>query len=102
MSGVERLAGLAAREEAAVASRRWTELLEIQDEQRAVLDALPRELPSGAQPVLELALSRIGTTQRALFAALAETKGTIERLRSGRRAVGAYATRSRSGLETEA
>jgi hypothetical protein len=81
---------LAAREEAAVAGRRWDELLEIQAERRRVLDSLPARLPQDARPVLERALARSQATAGVLEAAMAETKGTIERLRGGRRVVGAY------------
>ncbi|HVV58518.1 MAG TPA: flagellar protein FliT [Gaiellaceae bacterium] len=81
---------LAAREETAVAGRRWDELLEIQAERRRVLDALPADLPQEAKPTLERALARSQETAAVLVAAMAETKGTIERLRGGRRVVGAY------------
>lgn len=81
---------LVAREEAAVAGRRWDELLKIQAERRAIIDALPARLPQEAKPALERALARSEATRRILVAAMAETKGTIERLRSGRRVVGAY------------
>jgi hypothetical protein len=81
---------LVAREEAAVAGRRWDELLEIQAERRQALDDLPENLPQEARPTLERALARSEATRQALVAAMAETKGTIERLRSGRRVVGAY------------
>lgn len=81
---------LVAREEAAVAGRRWDELLEIQAERRQAFDDLPENLPQEARPVLERALARSQATAAVLVAAMAETKGTIERLRGGRRVVGAY------------
>jgi len=81
---------LVAREEAAVAGRRWDELLEIQAERRRVLDSLPADLPREARPALERALARSQATATVLVAAMAETKGTIERLRGGVRVVGAY------------
>lgn len=81
---------LVAREEAAVAGRRWNELLEIQEERRGLLDSLPQQLPPEARPTLERALERSEATRGVLLGALAETKGAIERLRGGRRTVGAY------------
>ena len=86
---------LTAREEAAVAGRRWDELLEIQAQRREAIEGLPARLPAEARPALERALARAGATESALVAAMAETKGTIERLRGGRRVVGAY---QRAGL----
>jgi hypothetical protein len=99
---LDRLAELAIREEAAVASRRWDALHAIQAEQRDLLDSLPEPLPGEARTQLELALSRSRATQRSLFAMLAETQGIIERLRAGRRTVGAYGLRRLSDLETRA
>ncbi|HEX7083920.1 MAG TPA: hypothetical protein VF186_07375 [Gaiellaceae bacterium] len=81
---------LAEREEAAVAGRRWNDLLLIQAERRAVLDALPASLPAEARPTFERALARAEQTRGTLMAGLAETKSAIERLRGGRRVVGAY------------
>ena len=60
------------------------------EKRRAIIDALPARLPQEAKPALERALARSEATRRILVAAMAETKGTIERLRSGRRVVGAY------------
>jgi len=99
---LDRLAELARAEEQAVASRRWHELLAIQDEQRQLLDALPTPLPAEVKPFLEQALTRVGVTQSALLGALAETKGKIERLGTGRRTVGAYGIRSISELDATA
>jgi hypothetical protein len=99
---LERLAELARLEEAAVDGRRWDDLLEIQGEQRELLASLPQPLPDDARPSLELALTRARATERTLFASLAETKGTIERLRGSRRTVGAYGVRSLGDLEAEA
>jgi hypothetical protein len=81
---------LAEREAAAVAGRRWNDLLLIQDERRAAIDARPASLPREARPTLERALARAEQTRGALVAGLAETKAAIERLRGGRRVVGAY------------
>ena len=99
---LDRLAELARAEERAVASGRWHELLAIQDEQRELLDALPNPAPAEARPFLEEALARAGATQNALVGALAETKGKIERLGTGRRTVGAYGIRSTSELDATA
>jgi hypothetical protein len=98
----EQLAELARREEAAVESRRWEELITIQKEQMALLDALPDVLPREALIVLENALGRCRTTQQSLFAGLAETKGVMERLRSGRRAIGAYRSNRSSRIDARA
>jgi hypothetical protein len=98
----EQLAELARREEAAVESHRWAELIAIQHEQIAFLEALPQPLPPEALPVLEHALERCRTTQQSLFAGLAETQGLMERLRSGRRGISAYRANRRSKLDAHA
>lgn len=93
---------LDAREEIAVAGHRWDELLAIQTERRGLLDALPRTLPVAAKPMLERALARSQATERLLLGSLAETKGAIERLRGGRRAIGAYGAGGRLPRPTHA
>jgi hypothetical protein len=103
VSSLERLVELARREEEAVESRRWEELLAIQDEQLELLAAVRGTLTAEARPVLELALARSLATEKALFGSLAETQGIIERLRAGRRAIGAYrSSRRRGGVEIRA
>ena len=99
---VEHFVELARREQEAVESRRWVELIAIQKEQRALLAALPTSLPREALTALEHALDRCRATQQTLFAGLAETQGMLERLRSGRRALGAYRTNRRSKLDAHA
>jgi hypothetical protein len=98
----EHLAELARREEQAVASRRWEELIAIQKEQLELLEGLPKPLPREALGVLQLALARSRSTEQALFAGLAETQGLLERLRSGRRAIGAYRANRRSRIDAHA
>ena len=93
------LAELARREEQAVQSRDWEELIAIQAEQLELLDSLPETPPREAQAVLEHALECCRSTQRSLFASLAETQGIMERLGTGRRALGGYTTDRRSTLD---
>jgi hypothetical protein len=98
----DQLAELVRREEEAVDGRRFDELIAIQQEQLELLDALPDELPREALPLLEQALARCLSTQQSLFASLAETKGIIERLRAGRRAIGGYTTNQRGKVDARA
>lgn len=102
MGWVEELEELNERESAAVAGHRWGELAELQAERQGLIARLPRPLPAAARVPLERALASSQVAERSLTAALAETKGTLERLRRGRRVVGAYAGPARSGLETRA
>jgi len=93
---------LAERERIAVASARWDEVVEIHGARRELVANLPQPLPEAARPVLERALERSLQTERALVAALAETKGTLERLRGGRRAAVAYGGRRAAALDARA
>jgi hypothetical protein len=93
---------LAERERLAVSSARWDEVVEIHGERRELVAALPEPLPQAVRPVLERALERSLATERALVAALAETKGTLERLRGGRRAAAAYGGRRAAALDARA
>lgn len=102
MSWVESLDELAVREAAAVDGRRWDELVAIQDERHDLLLGLPQPLPASCRPVLERALAASLATQDALAGPMAETKGAIERLRGGRRALGAYGAGRRNSLERRA
>jgi hypothetical protein len=99
MTWADELDRMAAREAEALAGRRWEELAGIQDERHALLESLPRPLPAAARPVLERALAVSISTQQALQASMAETKGAIERLRGGRRAIGAYGMGRSSSLD---
>lgn len=96
------LDGLAERERIAVASGRWDEVVEIHGERRELVAGLPQPLPEAARPVLERALEQSLLTERALVAALAEAKGTLERLRGGRRAAVAYGGRRAAALDAKA
>jgi hypothetical protein len=93
---------LAERERLAVASARWDEVVALHGERQRLIAALPQPLPRSARPVLERALETSLATERALVAALAETKGTLERLRGGRRAVVAYGGRRAAALDARA
>jgi anti-sigma factor RsiW len=93
---------LGVREAAAIAGARWEELVDIQAERQSLLGSLPSPPPPEAKPALERALARTAETQQALVAAMAETKGTIERLQGGRRAVQAYGGPAARGLERRA
>lgn len=93
---------LGVREAAAIAGARWDELVDITAERQSLLDALPEALPAEAKPVLERALARTQETQQTLVAAMAETKGMIERLQGGRRAVQAYGGPRAAALERRA
>ena len=94
---------LGVREAAAIAGARWDELVDIQAERRSLLGSLPAPPPPEARPALERALARTHETQQALVAVMAETKGVIERLQGGRRAVQAYGGGPRPrGLERRA
>ncbi|HWB23158.1 MAG TPA: hypothetical protein VG652_09750 [Gaiellaceae bacterium] len=99
---LERLAELSRQEEAAVEGRRWEDLLAIQKEQLLFLESLPNSLPREALEVLQHALVRCSTTQQSLFAGLAETKGVMERLRSGSRAIVAYGSNRGSKVDARA
>lgn len=96
---LEHFTELARREEEAVESRSWEELIAIQKEQLELLDSLPETLPTEALVGLELALERCRGTQQQLFASLAETQGILERLRAGGRALGAYTSNRRSKVD---
>jgi hypothetical protein len=85
-----RLAELAEREEDLVAGERWDEVVELQAERQATIDALPQPLPRAALPVLTRALERSRATEAALAAALARTNGQLTALRRSRRAISAY------------
>ena len=93
---------LGVREAAAIAGARWDELVDIQAERESLLGSLPSPPPPEAKPVLERALVRTQETQRTLVAAMAETKGMLERLQGGRRALHAYGGPRTSGLERRA
>ena len=81
------LVELAAAQEAAAADGRWDDLLELQERLReALAEPHPRD-------ELEEAHRRTEATGRLLTGALVERQSVLERLRVGRRAVGAY-TRS--------
>ena len=93
---------LADRERIAVASARWDEVVAIHAERSDLVASLPQPLPAAARPLLERALETSLATERALVAALAETKGTLERLRGGRRAAVAYGGRRAAALDARA
>jgi anti-sigma factor RsiW len=93
---------LGVREAAAIAGARWDELVDIQAERQSLLGSLPSPPPPEAKPALERALARTHETQRTLVAAMAETKGMLERLNGGRRALHAYGGPRASGLERRA
>jgi hypothetical protein len=93
---------LGVREAAAIAGARWDELVDIQTERESLLGSLPSPPPPEAKPALERALERTQETQRTLVAAMAETKGMLERLQGGRRALHAYGGPRTSGLERRA
>ena len=95
MTEWELLGALARAQEAAVAGRRWDELLEIQATMHAVLADVSEPAPESAREVLEEAYRSSRMAEEMLFGSLAERKGLLERLRAGRRAVGAYALNSR-------
>lgn len=95
----DRFTELARREEEAVESRNWEELIAIQKEQLELLDSLPDALPGEALTGLEQALERCRGTQQLLFASLAETQGVLERIRAGGRALGAYTSNRRSKVD---
>jgi hypothetical protein len=90
----ELVGALARAQESAVAGRRWDELLEIQATMHAVL-ADAGSAPESAREILEKAYESSRSAERMLFGSLAERKGLLERLRSGRRAAAAYALNSR-------
>jgi anti-sigma factor RsiW len=93
---------LGVREAAAIAGARWDELVDIQSERQRLLGSLPAPPPPEAKPALERALARTRETQQALVAVMAETKGTLERLQGGRRALNAYGGPRARGLERRA
>lgn len=89
MTDWELVGALARAQESAVAGRRWDELLEIQATMHAVLaDAGPA--PESAREILEQAYRSSRSAEQMLFGSLAERKGVLDRLRAGRRAIGAY------------
>jgi hypothetical protein len=89
MTDWNRVRDLAQAQEAAAAGRRWDDVLEIQATLHAVLaDAEPA--PVEALHILEAAYSAAQAAEQLLFGALAERKGTLERLRDGRHAIAAY------------
>lgn len=93
---------LGVREAAAIAGARWDELVDIQSERQSLIGSLPAPLPPEAKPVLERALARTHETQQTLVAAMAETKGILERLQGGRRALQAYGGPRSGALERRA
>lgn len=96
-----RLVELARSEQQAIDRRRWDLLVEIRTEQLAILRQLQGRLTPSALPALELVLDRCRTTEKMLVERMAETRGVIERLGTGRQAVRGYAggARRRGGIE---
>lgn len=93
---------LGVREAAAIAGARWDELVDIQAERRSLLGSLPAPPPPEAKAALERALARTHETQQTLVAVMAETKGMLERLGGGRRALQAYGGPRAGRLERRA
>ena len=83
-------------------SRRWEELIAIQQEQLELLESLPDSPPREARRALENALERCRSTQQLLFGSMAETQGLMERLGAGRRAIGSYRTTRRGKVDAHA
>jgi anti-sigma factor RsiW len=101
MDWIEELDELNGREAAAVAGRRWDELVEVQAARQMLVRQLPQPLPASARPALERGLRSSRATEQALVAVMAETKGTLERLRQGRRTVGAYTASPQAALDAK-
>jgi hypothetical protein len=95
----ELLAELARREREVVEAGRWEELLELQDERKCVIALLTGPPPPGSLALLQEARARARETEAALARALAETGGQLAALRRGRRAVVAYGSGPRPGLD---
>jgi len=89
MTDWNRILDLTQAQAAASAGRRWDDVLAIQATLHTLLaDAEPA--PVEALHVLEAAYSAAQAAEQLLFGALAERKGTLERLRDGRHAIAAY------------
>jgi hypothetical protein len=89
MTDWDRILDLTRAQESAAAGRRWDDVLEIQASLHALL-AEAEPAPAEALHVLEAAYSAAQAAEQLLFGALAERKGTLERLRDGRHAIAAY------------
>ena len=101
MSGWERIAVLARAVVQAAAGRRWDEILELQAEQQQLLAGLPPADPA-ARGALDQALAATLEGEQLIAGAFAERKAQLERLRGGRRAIGAYSRARRSSLDARA
>jgi len=101
MSGWERVAELGAAQVAAVTAGRFDELVALQREQRALLATVGR-VPVDAEPLLAAALACADEAERILRGAIVERKGLLERIRLGRRTLGAYGAPRPASLERHA
>jgi hypothetical protein len=102
MTDWDRVLDLARAQETAAAGRRWDDLLEIQATLHALLQSAGPP-PAEARHALEEAYAASKAAEQVLFGALAERKGLLERLRDGRRALGAYAgSPARAALDAQA
>jgi hypothetical protein len=92
---VEQLVALAGAQELAASEGRWGDLLDVQQALQALLSSAVEPQPESAREALEEARRRAAATEQLLVGAIVERQGVLERLRVGRRAIGAYARVSR-------
>jgi hypothetical protein len=98
----ERLADLARREEMLVAGDHWDDLILLQGEREETLAALPSTAELTDLPLLELALTRSRSTERALTAELARVTSQLAALGQGRRVAVAYGGEPAARLDARA
>jgi hypothetical protein len=92
----DRLVELAERQLAAVSEGRWEELDELQAEQAALVASLPDAPPPHARDALERAAAANDRARAITQGTHGALQAEMGRLRTGQRALGAYAAASRT------
>jgi hypothetical protein len=91
LAGYAALVDLARRESTLIASERWSDLIDLENERKQVLAGLPSQAPNEARGLLEEAKGIVQRNVAAIVTATEKTRAQLAHVGRGRQAVAGYA-----------